>query len=346
MIGVPAFSVTRIAWAMLTSYRRSSRDFFRSRQRTVLLVGFALVPLASIPEALLSPLLVLGDPEVSLSGRALGSAVHLFLWNAWIASQRRFVSSIQDMSAVAVLMSSSTIMLGVTLRYFILSWPVFLLFAWLHFLHDGSGRAEGAQLALCVAVVASCVMSEWRERRTKRHRVWTSACTSKTSLLFRHALSGVASWSDPRVPCLHACSLIALVITYVILSRLNSSDGVIAISLIGSLSALLPLRALLDLASQRTKDDCPLLLTCPGYRVVENYEVCIAATALYVASMTVCAATQAWVGSVGSPASKVVAVVSSLFLAFVLCRIAKVPRAIESGTLCVFGVIGMVVEYV
>jgi hypothetical protein len=243
-------------------------------------------------------------------------------------------------------MSSSTMMLGATLRYSILAWPAFVLFAWLHFLHDGSGRAEGAQLALCVVVVASCVMSEWRERRTKRHRLSKSACASKTYLLFRHALSGVASWSDPRVPCLHACSLIALVITHVVLSRLNSSGGVIAISLIGSLSAHLPLRSLLDLASQRTRDDCPLLLTCPGYRVVENYEVCIASTALYAASMTVCAAAQAWVGPIGSPASKVVALVSFLFLAFVLCRIAKAPRAIESGTLCVFGVIGMVVEYI
>jgi hypothetical protein len=138
----------------------------------------------------------------------------------------------------------------------------------------------------------------------------------------------------------------ALVITHVLLSRLTSSSGVGAIALIGSISAVMPLRALLDLASQRTRDDCPLLLTCPRYRIVEIFEACISATVLCAVNLMVRAVGEAWVGSMASSASKTDALASLIFLVFALCRISKVSRTIESGALCVFGAVGVVVEYV
>lgn len=347
MTGLQAMTATRMAAAMLASYHRSSRHFFKAQQRTVLLVGFVLVPLATIPEALFSPLLMLGDPELGTAGRGLGLVVQFVLWSAWIASQRRFVPSIQDMAALELLLSSLSKVLCVAVRYAIFSWPAFLLLACLQRFHDGSGRAGGAQLALCAVVVASCAMTEWSERRLRRRRVAKSVRSSNASLLvMKYAFSGITSWSDPRVPYLHACGLMALVITHFIISGLDSSSGMVAVPLMGTISAMVPSRALVNLATQRTKDECPLILACPRYHLVEIYGVGIAAIALFAATMTLYVCVPAWDGRTAFAASSAAALVSLLLVAFVLCRIVKVRRAIEDVMLCVFALIGVVMEFV
>jgi len=119
----------------------------------------------------------------------------------------------------------------------------------------------------------------------------------------------------------------------------------VAISLIGSLVALLQLRALLDLVSERTKDECPMLIACPRYHVVENYQTCIAVAALYTLNMAILAASHdrtAWFGAVAAAAT----LMTLQFLSFVLSRVVKFPRSVESGVLVMFGLIGIVVEYV
>lgn len=344
MRGMHSASLMRIAWAMVMSYRCASRDFVKSRQKTVLLLGFALMPLASIPEALFSPLLMLGDPGVGPLGRSLGLTIVFFLWNAWMASQQDFVPSIHDMDVIKVAMSSPAIAFAVALRYCILSWPAFLLVASLSLLHDGSDRIQAARVALCAVVVSSCAVTEWRESRPGRRRFLKLTRVSSGYVLLRHALSSVASWADPRVPSLHVYSLVAVIFTYVVLSRLPSSSGTVVTSLIGSLSALLPLRALLDLASQRTMEACPMLVACPGYRIVERYRVCFATAVLFVACMTACAVGQGWGGPVGNGAMNTATSVSLLFLGFVSCRMAEVPRGTESSVLCAFGMAGIIME--
>jgi len=195
-------------------------------------------------------------------------------------------------------------------------------------------------------VFSSCAMSEWRDIRAARHGCSKLTNASPAYVVFRHALSGIASWRDPRVPCMHAFSLVALTLTCLVLSRLSSSVGVVATSVAGSLLALLPLRALLDLASNRTKEDCPMLISCPGYRVVENYEVCFATATLYVASMAACAFGRGWFDQYETGVMKASGFVSLLFIAFFLCRTVRVSRGIESSVLCFFGAIGVAMECV
>jgi len=341
---VHASSLIWLTGAMLKSYRCASRDFFRSRQRTILLLGCVLSPLASIPEALLSPLLVLGDPQVGLLGRSFAIVIDFFLWNAWIASQQHFILSIRDVSVVHVVMRSSTIALCVALRYFILSWPAFLVLLALQLLGDESGRAQFAQMALCALVISSCALSGWLENRPTRQRPSRQTNHSSAYLLFRYALSGIASWTDPRVPCMQACSFVAVILTYLVLSRLPSSYGAVTTSLVGSLLALLPLRALLDFASQRTLAECPMVVACPRFRVVENCQVFSSAVVLLVVSLTASALGQGWGGAVRDGAVVTATFMSLLFLAFVLCRNAKVSRRIENGVLCALGVTGIVAE--
>jgi len=305
------------------------------------------MPLVSIPEALLSPLLLLGEPHLGLEGRCLGFLAYTLLWTAWLASQRGFVPSIGELSAVTIFLTRPMMACCVVVRCSILSWPAFLLLASLQFFHDESKRAQGAQLALCALVVVACIVSEWRGTRVGRYVVSPSRHASGASVLFRHALSGIASWADPRVPFMHATMVVVLILTCTVLSRLDSSNGVVATSLIGSLVALLQLRALLDLATQRIKGECPMLIACPRYRVVGNYQTCIAVAALYTVSIVIVVAYHDRMDRFGAVAMTVAATFVTLqFLSLVACRVAKLPRNIESGVLCVFGLIGIVVECV
>jgi len=333
-----------VAGAMLTSYRHASRDFFRSRQKTILLLGSMLMPLASIPEALLSPLLVLGDPQIGSLGRCFALVIDLFMWSAWLSSQQHFIPSIREVGVVNGVMRSPMIALCAVLRYCMFSWPAFLLFLALQWLRDESGRARFAQMALCVVVIASGAVSEWCGRRAARRHPARHANESAVHLLFRYALSGIAAWTDPRVPFMHASSFAAVILTYLVVSRLPSPYGVVTTSLIGSLIALLPLRALLDFASQRTVADCPMLVACPRFRTVENFRTICSAATLFAASLTASALGQGRGDALRDGVLMTATFMSLLFLAFVFCRIARVHRGVETGVLCAVGFAAILLE--
>jgi len=344
MLSAPISSLVWVTGAMLKSYRFASRDFFRSRQRTILLLGSVLMPLASIPEALLSPLLILGDPKVDPLGRCFTTVIDLVLWNAWIASQRHFIPPIRDVSVVTVFMRPQMTAICVALRYCILSWPAIFLFLALQCVRDESGRAQFAQMALCVVVISSGVVSGSRLNRAAPYGAARPFDKWSAYPLLSYALSGIAPSTDPRVPCMHACSCLAVILTYVVLSRLPSSYGVVTISLIGSLVALLPLRALLDLASQRSVVDCPMLVACPRFRTVENCQVVCCAALLFAASMTASALGQGRVDAVHDGLFMTALFMTLMFLAFVSCRNARVSRWMENGVLCVVVVTGITLE--
>jgi hypothetical protein len=135
-----------------------------------------------------------------------------------------------------------------------------------------------------------------------------------------------------------------LVITHMVLARLPSSSGQIAISIIGSLAALLAVRALLDLVAQRAKEECPMLFNCPRYRVVETCEVCIATAVLCVASMTAYGLAVPWADQNGSVVAIAFTLMSLLFITFILCRVMRVTRGVESGMLLAFGTGGIAAD--
>lgn len=106
------------------TYRYRSTACFLRHRRKLLLWAFLLAPVASVPELLVSPALVLGDATVDHRLRVGAFCLLVGISSVWVASQRSFVASAADFAVLHSVGSSVWLRFSASLRYVVVAWPL------------------------------------------------------------------------------------------------------------------------------------------------------------------------------------------------------------------------------
>jgi len=85
--------LVRATWL---TYRYRSTFYFAERKRLIFVVAFLLAPLASIPELVVSPVMIIVDADAALRLRGGAFALLSSIWTIWIAATRSFVATAHD----------------------------------------------------------------------------------------------------------------------------------------------------------------------------------------------------------------------------------------------------------
>lgn len=331
-----------IVRAMGATYARSSKAFYRAKKNHILVASFILAPLASVPEALLSPYFLLGEEAVLWWVRCLAFVCHLCIWHVWISSHERFIPLT---SGFCQLYPRLSIMMRGALaccRYGIFSWPLLVVVGAMYVVDRH--RAYASQWYSFAGFALACIVITISSRGGSISKPEWVFIRFRYGLIFCQAARDVASWRHSANAMRHVGMFVAIALSHGIAVRSGSASSTSWVVVLGSFAGFLPVRGLVDTASERTLSDCPMLLCCSRYSDLVIARSFVASVIFVLISATCLLVSNVKYGFDREAAIWLALRIGLMAALFLLCRIFVESRRIEGALLWIFLAICMGME--
>ena len=331
-----------IVQAMVATYARSSKAFYRTKKNHILVASFLLAPLASIPEALLSPYFLLGEETVRWWVRCSAFGCHACIWHVWISSHRRFIPLISSFFQLYPRLPYVVRGALACCRYGIFSWPVVAICVAMYAVDRH--RAFASQWYVLGGFVLACIVVAISSRgRSVSKTEWTFI-RFRCGLILWQAVQDVASWRHSANAMRHVCIFFAIALSHTVALRSGLAGGASWVVLLGSFAGFLSVRGLVDAASDRTFSECPVLLQCARYSDLVLARV-VVAIVVFILISAACMLVSDVAYGLGGEVMVWLAIRIGLIVAiFILCRVFVECRRVEGALLWIFLAIGMGME--
>jgi len=193
---VNSVTVLLAARASWLTYRYRSVAYFARQRRTLFTVAFVLVPLASVPELLMSPILIMGDDTADIRLRVGAFFLVLLLWSTWVGVNRPFQACTTHFVALSVVVSPSFARINAAVPLVITGWPL------VPFLFGAAlvGRPERLPwyaAALFLSAASGFIVDALGWRYRHRCAAWIHGGASRWSVLGRHAIVDALPMGKP-----------------------------------------------------------------------------------------------------------------------------------------------------